>query len=63
MKAGENFIQQLVLDWRETKRSQHAEFLFILVLHVKIDVIQSLRKADYGGASLNFAIFRYFVLI
>ena len=29
---------------------------FILVLHVKIAVIQSLRKASHGGASLKFAI-------
>ena len=36
---------------------------FILAHHVKIAVMQSLRKADYGGASLKFAIFRHFVPI
>ena len=30
---------------------------------MKIAVIQSLRKADYGGASLKFAIFANFVPI
>ena len=36
---------------------------FILVFHVKIAVILSLRKADYGWASLKFAIFTHFVPI
>ena len=36
---------------------------FILVIHVKTAVIQSLRKADYGSDSLKFAIFRHFVPI
>ena len=46
------------------KRSQEksaCRVSFILALHVKTALIQYLRKADCGGASLKFAIFRHFV--
>ena len=42
------------------KKSQHAEFL---LFWYSTTVIQSLRRADYGDASLKFAIFRHFVPI
>ena len=59
MKVGENFIQHTCLERGQEKSARR--FSFILVLHVKITVILSLRKADYHRASLKFAIFRHFV--
>ena len=61
MKVGEKFIRFRLE--RGQEKSACMQIFFILVLHVKIAVIQSLRKADYGGASLKFAIFRHFLLV
>ena len=53
----------LVFFMSERGKKSACRVSFILVLHLKIAVIQSLRKADYFGASLKFAIFRHFVPI
>ena len=63
MKVGENFIQHTCFRLERGQEKSACRVSFILVLHVKIAVIQSLRKADYGGASLDFAIFIHFVSI
>ena len=64
MTVGENFIQHTCFRLeRGQEKSTCRVFIFILELQVKIAVIQSLRKADYGGAPLKFAIFRHFVPI
>ena len=61
MKVGENFIQHTCLKLERGQDKSACIVSFVLVLHVKIAVTQSLRKVDYEGASLKFAIFRYFV--
>ena len=55
----------LVLDYKKTKKSRPADFSFILVLHVKILIIKSVRKANYDGAHalLKFPILRHFAPI
>ena len=55
MKVGENFIQHTCFRLERGQKKSACRVSFILVLYVKIAVIQSLRKADYGGASLDFA--------
>ena len=61
MKVGENFIQLTCFRLERGQETSAYSVSFILVLHVKIAVVQSLRKADYDGASFKFAIFRHFV--
>ena len=63
MKVGENFIQNTCFRLEKGHEKSVCRVSFSLVLHVKIAVIQSPRKADYDGASLKFAIFRHFVPI
>ena len=63
MKVRENFIQHTCFRLERGQEKSAGRVPFILVLHEKIDVIQPLRKVDYGGASLKFAIFRHFVPI
>ena len=63
MKVGENLIQYTCFGLERGQGKSVCRVSFILILHVKTAVIQSLRKADYGGALLKFAIFRHFVPI
>ena len=57
MKVGENYIQHTCFRIEKGQEKSACRVSFILVFHVKIAVIQSLRKASYGGASLKFAGF------
>ena len=63
MKNGESFIQQSCFRLERGQEKSACRVSFMLVLQVKIAVIQSLKKADSGGASLKFANFRHFVPI
>ena len=63
MKVGENFIQHTCFRLERSQENSACRVSFILVLHLKISVIQSLKKADYDGGLLKFAIFRHFVLM
>ena len=63
MKVGENFTQHTCFRLERGQENSACRVPFILVFHVKIAVIQSLRKAYYGGDSLKFAIFGHFVPI
>ena len=56
MKVGENFIQHTCSRLERGQEKSACRVCFILVLHVNIVVIQPFRKADYGSASLKFAI-------
>ena len=56
MKVGGNFIQHTCFRLERCREKSVCTVSFILVLHVKIAVIQSIRNADYSGASLKFAI-------
>ena len=63
MKVEENFIQNTCFRLERGQENSACKVSFILVLQEKIAVVQSLRKADYGGASFKFAIFGHFVPI
>ena len=63
MKVGENFIQHTSVRLERGQGKSACRVSFILTLHVKIAVVQSLRKPNYGSASLKFVIFRHFVPI
>ena len=65
MKVEKTSYGILVLEYKETKKSRHADFSFILVLHVKIIVIKSVRKANYDGehALLKFPTLGHFAPI
>ena len=63
MKVGEILTKHTYFRLERGQEKSACRVSFILVLHVKIVVIQSLRKADDGSASLKFAIFRNFVPI
>ena len=63
MHVGENFIHHTCFRLERSREKSACRVYFILVLHVKIAVLQSLGKADYGAASSKFAILRHFVPI
>ena len=63
MEVEENFVQYACFILERGQEKSAPRVSFILVLHVKTAVIQSLRRADYGGASLKFATSRHFVPI
>ena len=48
MKVGENFMQHICFRLERGQEESACRATFILVLHVKIDVKQSVRKADYA---------------
>ena len=57
MNVRENFIQLTCFRLEIGQEKSACRVSFILVLHV---VIKSVRKANYDGASLKFAIVRNF---
>ena len=63
MKVEESFMQHTCFRLERSREKSACRVSSILVLHLKIAVKQSLRKADNGGASLKFAIVRHFVSI